>query len=477
MKLIIRAGLFLAIISGITFPSSGEEPQQVVMCSGTTIKINATSYFANSLFLWQKMEEGKWTSMGATGSSADFTGSSSTEKSTDVRCIMTLGTIPYDTLFYRIKIMPVPVISKISANQLCLGKLSSFDYTTPTNVVNQKWSFNETDTLLQRSAMVLIKSAGDLRVNLKVSNSAGCSSTKDTTFRIAALPNVEIQRARLVHPEYYFEKVGCGNDSTLFTFSTLGTGVSISRWFITFNGTVIFEKTLPAGTPRIDQKYIKRANISGNSLTVIWNTLAETSEFVVGTDYSVNNGCAYTKSTSLIILPYKTPDKGIIYQKPNNSKVLIFKPVNKDADTTLNYEWGYTVNGEEMQVKNNRFFNQFNELNSNNKYWVETFFANSKECRSRTYFIPGTTKSVDAGTIALRLYPNPASQQVRIALEKDKSGSLFLLDVSGSVLKTCQILSQEEVTWNLNGIKPGNYVVVFEDRTGAVKTEKLSITY
>jgi len=477
MKLINRTGLFLSIFLGMIFSSRAEDVRQVVLCSGTTVKINATNYFTTSAFLWQKFENGNWQNLSASGPSADFSGSSLSVKFTDVRCILSNNKLPYDTLFYRVKIMPVPVISKISADQLCIGKLSHFDFTSPTSVTNQKWTFNLTDTMLQKSATYLIKTEGNLRVMLNVSNEAGCSASKDTAFKIASLPYISIQRERLVHPDFYFEKVGCGNDSTLFNFVSQGSGTTLTRWYVTYNGVVVYEKALPGGSAKTDQKYIKRANITGSTLNIIWNNLSEASEFQIGADYSVNQGCVYAKSISVIILPFKTPEKGIIHLKPNNSKVLIYKPLNKDSDTTLNYQWGYTANGEDIQAGTNRFFNQFSDVNTKDKYWVETYFSDSKECRSRTYFLPGKTKSVEASSAVLRVYPNPANDYVKISISGGKTGTIYLIDIYGNKLKSLPVSSTDEFVWNFNQMNPGNYLVVFEDHSGTLISEKLSITY
>jgi hypothetical protein len=129
-----------------------------------------------------------------------------------------------------------------------------------------------------------------------------------------------------------------------------------------------------------------------------------------------------------------------------------------------------------MQVGANRFFNQFSDLNANQKYWVEVFYPESRECRSRTYYYPGTAKSGDAASVALKVYPNPAKDYVRIAMERGSGGTLYLLDVSGTLVKSFRVLTGE-VTWDLKGVIPGNYMIVYKDPSGTLVTEKLSITY
>jgi hypothetical protein len=477
MKLIKKAGLFLCFIFCIAFTSKADEAKQVVLCSGTTVKIYATNYFTNSGFLWQKFEDSKWTNLTGSKEYIDFTGSSGTVKLVDVRCILSLAGVPYDTLLYKVKIMPVPVISKVAVDQLCVGKLSHFDFVASTNIVSQKWTFNATDSLLLKNPVWLIKAEGKIPVKLNVVNDAGCQSAKDTSFTVSSLPLVNIQRERLIYPDFYYDKVACGNDSTVFNFVSQGSVSTIQKWTISLQGTIVFERNMISSTTKTDQKYIKRFTVSGNKLSVVWNNQSGATEFLVGADYSTTSGCTYTTNIPVIILPSKTPDQGTIFQKPNNSKVLIYKPQNKDSDTTLNYQWGYTVNQEEINAGSNRFFNQFSEINASNKYWVETYYTESKECRSRTYFSSAKTKSVTPQTGSLKIFPNPANDYVTINLSGNNTGTIYLLDIFGNKLKSMELSTSDEVTWNLSQLNPGNYLIIYDDHKGNLLSEKLSVTY
>jgi hypothetical protein len=465
---------FLAFISNLV---QAQVPRQYSICSGATVRITTTNYFPDETFLWQQMESGTWKNLTSNKEYLDFSLNTDVVRNEEIRCILSSSTGTYDTQYFKVKVIPKPIIVKISTDQLCIGKLSHFDFTANTAIVSQTWKFNQTDSFLYKTATLPLTSAGKLQISLKVTNEAGCQGMKDTSFTIPAVPYVTIQREQTIQAQYYYEKVACGNDSTVFIYNSQGPASTLLKWKVFYLGNVIFEKGTDGTLVKLDQKYIRKASLTTNKLSVVWISQTTASEFTVEASYTTSSGCSYASNIPIIVLPQSSPEKGLIFQKPSNSQILIFKPLNKDSDSLLNYQWGYTVNTEDINAGTNRFYHQFPSLEANNKYWVETYFTSSRECRSRTYFNALKPKSVTVQDETLKVYPNPARNQINIDLAGIGKGTLYMLDIYGGKLREISVGSSGKISWDISNLNPGNYLIVFDDQNGILLSEKLSITF
>lgn len=70
---------------------------------------------------------------------------------------------------------------------------------------------------------------------------------------------------------------------------------------------------------------------------------------------------------------------------------------------------------------------------------------------------------------ALKMYPNPATDQVNIRLGKDISGKVFVRNISGKLILEQAVNNKNEVNINTSNLAKGVYMIIFEgERTKQV---------
>ncbi len=85
-----------------------------------------------------------------------------------------------------------------------------------------------------------------------------------------------------------------------------------------------------------------------------------------------------------------------------------------------------------------------------------------------------STNSAIVSTDALRLFPNPAQDQISITWENAAPKNLSLSDVMGRSLRSIEVPSDtKQLEISLNGLQPGTYFLQWQDNTGRMLSQRL----
>ena len=103
-------------------------------------------------------------------------------------------------------------------------------------IVFWKWNFYDMDSSFQRSTKYQFTDAGDYDVNLRVVDSAGCSS--DSTFLIHIYDSTDLS------PDFQFPLTGCSHSETNFSDQSLFTEDSITYWLWDFGDPMSDENNI-----------------------------------------------------------------------------------------------------------------------------------------------------------------------------------------------------------------------------------------
>ena len=74
--------------------------------------------------------------------------------------------------------------------------------------------------------------------------------------------------------------------------------------------------------------------------------------------------------------------------------------------------------------------------------------------------------------IISEVFPNPASSEVFVNLEKNISGKLSVLDLQGRIVLSVDVLNRKSISLDVSNIQAGNYFIEIENETESNKLIK-----
>jgi hypothetical protein len=76
----------------------------------------------------------------------------------------------------------------------------------------------------------------------------------------------------------------------------------------------------------------------------------------------------------------------------------------------------------------------------------------------------------------MRLWPNPANDQIAIQLAPESAGQITLMDISGKIwIGQTKAFGTELVTLQTETIPVGIYILTFQASTGVRQTQKIVV--
>jgi len=433
------------------------------ICSGASVELEVTAIYPNSAFEWSKLVQGVYAPLSENTEKISIQAREVFEKITDqYRCIYLFDGTAYDTTVFYVTYNPVQKII-IEASNLCQGQIAEFGFSPNDDIVEQIWQINNKESFIKKPSH-LCESDDDINVTLTVTNRAGCVSVVDTVFNTATDLGAIINKYE--HESYPFNNnIECGNSISKFSFEAIDSNAKLNFWRIQ-TGDKIFDYYPDKTHPGND--LVEKINLSENMIEIEWKETSTSYDINLVVFYS-NGECMYETSYSTILLDENAPEKMDLHQKPN-SKVLILP--EGQFRTDLVFEWG--IENDYYNNSNDRFFQEFEQIDSDKTYWVETTFKTGHYCKTRNS-ISGLA-AVQSLNVILTLLPNPTKNWLNIKLESASEGQIFITDFNGITKKSFLVRNENEFRIFMGDLQPGNYVVTFQDVNGnKIKTERVVV--
>ncbi len=437
---------------------SGAQNNLIQVCSGQSKTLEVTSFIPGSAFSWFLDN----VSLNVTASKylipAPLT---SVQVHRKYSCYLKLQGIPYDTVDFIVDINPVPLVD-IVAEDVCEGKLAKLSFTNSSDIAKQTWTIG--NEIFFNKNIEYLCGASPVSIKLGVENKYGCRTEISRTFTINLKPVCTIDEKELT--KNFVKGVYCGNSLAEYELKGLTGNSKITGWKLNVNNqTKISVNTGKNG--RIvpaDRSLADWVEINGTSLRVKW--IKTNTSYNVRIVATFTNGyCEYQAEINTILINDNTPDIDSVYQKPG-SNVLIY-PTGQ-SKTTINYEWGYTSStGSDISVKKSKvFYNQYDKIDTANKYWVETWFTTNDVCRIRN-FVSKVSSTSSKSAVSFRFYPNPAENNLVVQFDNPEPGKILITDMTGITYKNVPVTNESgSVSINVEGMKTGIYLISYLRSSG-----------
>lgn len=282
---------------------------------------------------------------------------------------------------------------------------------------------------------------GTYNVTLTVTDANGCIQAVTKAVEIFSIPELTITGKEVV----------CSNElGVRYSVDLAGENVHYS-WDVSGFGT-IEDNTL-------------------QEISIDWNAVgAPTQTKIILTVTIDPSGCSTQVSNEVLITTYVAPPEGIVFRKPYESTVMIYKGPGVNS-----YKWGYTDNtGTDHYITaengGERFYCDFMSLNTAYDYWVETSYDSRINCVTRSHYVFGSDKSGEAGMDgAFTLYPVPASDKLTVRFDENThpSGiSIYNLMMQKVYESSSPEARQNEFAISLESFKSGIYIIQVTDDAG-----------
>lgn len=290
----------------------------------------------------------------------------------------------------------------------------------------------------------LYSSEGTYPVTLTITDDNGCTNSVTHDVEIFSIPEMTI----------FGKEVVCSNE----------LGVS---YYVDLEGENVSYKWDISGFGSID-------NDTEREISIGWFPVDEPVQTQITLTVTIEpSGCSTQVTKDVLITSYVAPDTGLVFRKPYESTLLIYK-----GPAVNSYRWGYTdVSGIDTYIPaengGERFYCDFMELKSNFEYWVETSFDSRINCVTRSYLkLPYPLKDqhgIGEEKQAFTIYPVPASNQVTIRFDHVLNPvKITVLNIMSQVVfeETGLAGAQDAYTIELDRFTSGVYIVQVTDNTG-----------
>ncbi len=314
---------------------------------------------------------------------------------------------------------------------------NSFTYT---------WTFGDgTGTSVYPDPYYVYAAEGAFNVTLMVEDDNGCSNSITKNVLIHNIPSLEITGKDVV----------CSNEQNVeYSVDLEGSDIKY-KWDISGLGTI--------------------DNDTSRVININWYAVDSPSQNKIYLTITIlfpdNLFCSSKISKEVLITTYEAPPVGIVFRKPYNSSLLIYKGPEVNS-----YKWGYTEisSGNDFYIPaskgGERLYCDFGELKSTNTYWVETSYDSRINCVTRSYFESGQFKIDQTDDpVAFKIYPVPASDNLKIQADPfhKTTGVVIYNLMMQEVLSNMKMMPSEDVcNINLEGLKSGVYIIQITDESG-----------
>ena len=463
-------GLLIIFLVGVQIQVWSQHVEALSVCSGETVELKVTDIFEGSNFAWSVLSEEIYEELAGESNAISVNFITDKLVTKNYKCIYYWDNLPYDTTFFSVDFYPLST-AEITGVNLCQGEIASFTYFSDSEIENQTWYVNGKIISYGRKLEYLCETDESLNISLAIVNNGGCETRYDTLLNVGTDFGGTINKIPQASEKYFIEDIECGNSVSVYRVQNLDESNNVISWEIVSNDEVLLRIESNESNPQMENSQVLSfQQIESNSITIKWLESNKTRNIQIKAIYS-NGMCEYETTTNSILLDDNSPGEGIVFQKPNNSSVLIFPDGQYVGN--MNYLWGYNdIDGNTVEMNENRFFCDFDELDQNNSYWVETWFGNIKSCRTRNYLGILQSGSTSA-KLDCNIYPNPATNSVTIQIPDEFIGIVTISDLMGIVVKTHNVNKNEnEIKLNLIDLIPGNYLVNFNSETGRFSQSK-----
>jgi PKD repeat protein len=356
-----------------------------------------------------------------------------------------------DTAYLRINFPP---LVHISWDNPCMGQTAHFfsDVTSDIspNSFTYEWTFGDAaeGKSVYPNPSYLYDSSGTYNVTLTVKDAFGCTASVDTTVTIYEIPDLQITG----------DDVVCSNEQDVQYEVNLADNNVDFEWDIKDFGTIT-DNSLP-------------------QINVDWNKVDSAIQTDISLRVTIHFNdtlfCITKVSKEVLITSYIAPPEGIVFRKPVNSSLLIYKDSIAGPEIK-SYKWGYTAEGQDHYIKpengGERFYCDFLSLNcADTDYWVETSYDSRIDCVTRSHYKCNTDKLGWADmTGSFKLYPVPASDYLKIKSEINHEISeivIYNVMMQEMILKKNLATTEDGVTVSLDGLISGVYIIQITDNSG-----------
>ena len=445
-----KIGIFLLLLNMACFNAIGQNitPVDQEVCKNNTATVELKNYFQDSDIKWQSKVDGEFQDIqNLLGPILELSDTSIQI----VRCVVSYNGETINTNTSEIVWLDLPIV-KFDIELPCTEQKTRFVISDKnSNIISYQWKVDNLFESVLESPEFIFEEADIYNVSLKITNDKSCFNTINSEIPIIPTPDINI----------IYDSIICGNSYTEFAFlQNVADSIKNYEWNISPGNNSFFE--------------INGSNVN-QDLKVNWGIVGEPLNLNLGLMVTNNKECFSTVNKQILLKTDIAPDFGIIFQKPYNSDVLIYRD---DSDLNrgrnLKYQWGMddVLYGE-------YFYCLFPDLNPfDNNYWVETNFDLQPTCKTRNYFDKDNFLEVTAfnNKEGIQVYPNPSvgslvlnsssliNKQIDIDI-RDRLGSLVYQKGSINV-------NSEELPLNVNGLQEGFYllnVICDNEKVGSTK--------
>jgi hypothetical protein len=282
--------------------------------------------------------------------------------------------------------------------------------------------------------------AGTYNVVLTVTDANGCVNMVTKAVEIFSIPALTITGKEVV----------CSNElGVQYSVDLAGENVHYS-WDVSGFGT-------------IDDNTLQEIHID-------WNSVEDPTQTKVILTITLDpSGCSTQVSNEVLITTYVAPPEGLVFRKPYESTVLIYRGPGVNS-----YKWGSTDNnGVDHYMpadEGQRFYCDFKDLDGTWDYWVETSYDSRINCVTRSYYDWESNKSEKADlTGAFTIFPVPASDKLTVRFDEKASPSsisVYNLMMQKVYESTGPLESQNDYAISLENFKSGIYIIQVTDNAG-----------
>lgn len=259
----------------------------------------------------------------------------------------------------------VPAAVDFEAADFCFGDVTIFTNTSSEfNSFNTwHWGFDDLmnpDSVLTANAAHIFSEPGRYQVMLSGVDQNGCTSTTEKEIKIEQLPVPEINGPDIACSFQQNVKFDCNEDFSSYQWNIEGG----QEYVNVVEGTEIT-----------------------NILTINCNQAFVPLQFDVLLNVSDQNGCSASVSKEFLMLKYKSPEKGNLIQKPENSRMLVC--LLEESENKI-YNWFVVENGTtnivETFTTTENFIVMDDEIDTVTfEYGVEVIDATENNCSSSFY--------------------------------------------------------------------------------------------
>lgn len=330
----------------------------------------------------------------------------------------------------------------------CQGQTVHFESIAGTGAEPYKyyWTFGdgESSVSVYPDPSHLYSSDGTYPVTLTITDDNGCKNSITQQVEIFSIPEMTI----------FGKEVVCSNELGVGYYVDLDSENVSYKWDISGLGTI--------------------DNDTEREISIGWYPVNEPVQTQITLTVTFDpSGCSTQVTKDVLITSYVAPDTGLVFRKPYESTLLIYKGPEVNS-----YRWGYSDDsGADFYIPaeegGERFYCDFLELKPNFDYWVETSFDSRINCVTRSFLkLPYPLKDepgISEEKRPFTLYPVPASSQVTVRFDHVLNPvKLMVINMMSQVVfeETALSGSRGEYTLELGLFPAGVYIIRVTDQSG-----------